>query len=73
MGLVAVIVDEIFITVPSGSIGQVTAKLFHGTPKPARCVISHAAASLRGISLRRTCATGFSCNSSSVACTRRSA
>jgi len=36
-------------------------------------ISNHAAASLRGISLRRTCATGFSCSSSSVACTRRSA
>ncbi len=34
---------------------------------------SHAAVSLCGMSLRRTCATGFSCRRSSVACTRRSA
>jgi hypothetical protein len=35
--------------------------------------LSYAAAIRRGISLRRTWATGFSCSRSSVACTRRSA
>jgi hypothetical protein len=35
--------------------------------------LSYAAAIRRGISLRRTCATGFSWSRSSVACTRRSA